>query len=318
MKLSDKYTIVGDPHCTVSNLPKIEELFSKVEELGNNVIILGDLLDTKSIVRSECLNFYYEYFKKSSLNFIILVGNHDYHNLECKQHSLNTLKLPNVTIVDKLTIIDNLAFIPYIHDKAVLKETLNSIPEGTVLFGHLDITGFDYGNGFICEEGLSLEDFSKFKMVISGHFHKPSVKGNIEYVGTPFSHSFGESNQVKHLLELSLPTLNKNYIKTNLPRHITLNIKEGESSETIDFNTEDYIRLIIEGSEAFIKESKNNLEALPKSVKIIEKLIKDIDNSLIMDEELDNLSKFKYWAKHIKKLDEETVDLGLQILGNLK
>lgn len=318
MALSSKYTIVGDPHCTVSNLPKIRDLFKSIESIGNDVIILGDLLDTKSIVRSECLNFYYDYFKNSKLNFIVLVGNHDYHNLECLDHSLKTLNLPNVKIVDELYSINNFNFIPYIHDREKLKSIINQLPNESILIGHLDILGFDYGNGFICEDGINKDDFKKFKKVISGHFHKPATLNNIEYVGTPFSHSFGESNQEKHLLILHTETLDCEYIKLDFPRHITLNIKEGSEAINIPFTDKDIIRVIIEGSESFITQTKNELISLPKSVKIIEKLIENIDNSLVVDEELDNLSKFKYWAKEIKNIDTETLNLGLEILKGIK
>lgn len=69
-----RLTVVGDPHAKPNNLDKITQLFDHIEELGNTCIILGDLLDTKELVRGRCLNHYFHRFEKSSLNFIVLTS----------------------------------------------------------------------------------------------------------------------------------------------------------------------------------------------------------------------------------------------------
>lgn len=167
-----KLTIIGDPHAKLNNLDKINELFNKIEDLGHTTVILGDLLDTKAIVRSQCLNAYINYFKNSKLNFIILVGNHDLHEVTSTEHSLEPLKLlPNVTIVDEPMGLHHGFFMPYMHDEVRVKAAIKQMPKGSVLFGHLELKGFDFGNGFICPKGMTGKSFTKFKRVISGHFH---------------------------------------------------------------------------------------------------------------------------------------------------
>ena len=50
--MTDKYIVVGDPHCTHKSLDKIDKLFDIVEERPEETIIwLGDFLDTKEVIR---------------------------------------------------------------------------------------------------------------------------------------------------------------------------------------------------------------------------------------------------------------------------
>jgi len=44
---------------------------------------------------------------------------------------------------------------------------------------------------------LNAEDFKKFKHVYSGHFHLPSTKGNITYLGSPFQHTFNDVGSIR-------------------------------------------------------------------------------------------------------------------------
>src|SRR5690242_16327259 len=197
------YTIVGDPHITHKSLERSKKLFEIVEELGKPVIWLGDMLDTKEVIRGKCQNFLFDYFLRSKLGHTVLVGNHDYFNLDCKEHSLQALSIfPNVVVVDKPIQFDNSLFIPYIHDPLKLDAALKPFENKELnLFGHLEVRDFDYGNGQICTSGTSLERLKGFKRVISGHFHKYQEMGNLVYLGTPMSHSFGESNQIKYIAE---------------------------------------------------------------------------------------------------------------------
>ncbi len=314
-----KYTICGDIHCTPKNVHLVEQLFQQLESLGNDCILLGDILDTKSIVQGQCLNLYYKLLKQSKLNFIILVGNHDFFNLDCKDHSLQLLKeLPNVTIVDKIMEIDGAVFFPYTHNREELKKELNSLPSGTTIFGHFDVSGCDYGNGRMCEDGLTLEDFNKFSIVISGHFHKYQNIGNFVYLGTPFSHSFGESNQTKYISILDGTSME--FIQTEFPRHITVTIGSNYNptdplEQTFDhIRTNDHLRVIYKGTKEEIGFLKSYFTTWPPGTKIKEEIQDSGINDIQIDEGVDNVSKFLQWGRGIKKLDEDTLALGKSIL----
>jgi hypothetical protein len=55
----------------------------------------------------------------------------------------------------------------------------------------------------------------------------------------------------------------------------------------------------------------------PEGIKWIPKSDDITLNNVILEEGLDNLQQFTKWAKDIKKLDPETIQLGLSILEGL-
>lgn len=320
----DDFSVVGDPHIAPKSLDKGRHLFLTVEERGLPTIWLGDFLDTKEIIRGKCLNLLYEYFSKSKLQHIIIVGNHDWFNLDCLDHSLQPLKeLKNVTVIDTVRVHPNLPFVffPYIHDKAKLKEALQEHSgKGLIAFGHFEVSGFDFGNGHLCEDGIiTYDDFKGYKRVVSGHFHKLQELGNFMYLGTPFSHSFGEANQDKVIGTYKLSTNDMQLSRTDFPQHI---------SAKIDFSKPGWLKKM----QGFLAGNEHNLIRLqlfgpPEEVAKLDKTqyanynIKWEDKSeseslskVNLDETLDNKTQFQQWAKDIKGLDSETLNLGMSIL----
>lgn len=325
----DRFTVIGDPHITPKSIDKGVKLFQVVEELGLPTIWLGDFLDTKEVIRGKCLNLLYDYFSTSKLQHIILIGNHDWFNLECLDHSLKSLAaLPNVRIIDKPEAHPKLPFLffPYIHDKNKIKEILGQYKdrENLVIFGHFEVSGFDFGNGHLCEDGTLLHsDFKGFKQVISGHFHKLQQTDNFMYLGTPFSHSFGEANQDKAIAIYDLKDNRIELIPTSFPRHISAKIdlsKTGGVKKLENFlagNEGNIIRLQLHGSpEDVIKLDKSKYASF--NIKWEDKSDSPMDSKINLDESLDNKTQFVEWGKNIKQLDQETITLGLSILESLK
>lgn len=310
-----EYLVIGDPHAKPSNLDKIERLVNLVEENQLPTIWLGDQLDTKEIIHGKCLNLWYEYYSKSDLNHTILVGNHDRFNKYDNEHSLEVLKqLSNVTIVDVPITIDGIDFIPYTDNSAIINHIQNT--SAKLGFGHVDIQGFDYGNGVLSKEGLTADTFYKYDLFISGHYHKYQNKYNIIYLGTPFSHSFGESNQTKVIMKLDTKTLQSEIIPTHFPQHHTFthNCDKNTDIELYgnEINPEDYHRIILTGKQENI--DKVNKQTLT-DVKFIEKPTIEA-KGLVIDETLDHQSQFEKWAKE-KQLSEKVYKKGLEVLNNV-
>jgi predicted phosphodiesterase len=317
-----KYLIVGDIHCKLDNLNKVNQVFDLVESYNLPTIWLGDLLDSKAIIRAECLSLLYRYFKASKIQHVILIGNHDLISLTSIDHSLETLKsLPNVTIIDQPTVIDGIAYCPYIHSAEELRKAVKGL-KTDVLFAHLDLTGHDMGQGHISEAGVKLADLKHFKTVISGHWHGNVKYGNVEYLGTPFSLSFGESNQTKYLGIFDSETLELELISTTgyFPRHITVEVDLDKNTEidVIDnaiFNAggiqqEDEVRVILKGSEEAVRKFDRSDY---NHIKFIEKITEMGSEDLKLTESLDNIVKFTEWAKE-KQINQETLSLGLELL----
>jgi len=313
-----KITVVGDPHAKADNLHKIDQLFDLIEELGNTTVILGDLLDTKEVVRGKCFNKYLERFQKANhLHFLVLVGNHDWFNLECQQHSLEAMKLlPNVTVVDKLHFDHDCAFLPYRPNLHEVWPQIAPLLKGTPVFCHADIKGFDYGNGRISEEGLDASAFNHGGLVISGHYHKFQQRAHITYLGTPFSHSFGEANQEKFIGIFDNETKQLDLIPTKFAAHrsSTLNVNDpafASNHAAIASNTHDYWRIILEGTQEEIDLVKKR-----DHIKYIEQPTQQGVSTIITEIESPE-QQFEKWATQIKQLSPETVALGMEFLKHV-
>jgi DNA repair exonuclease SbcCD nuclease subunit len=302
------FTVVGDPHAKPDNLDKINKLFDQIEDLANPCIILGDLLDTKEMVRGKCLNTYLRRLRSSKLEFIILVGNHDYFNLDCKEHSLEALKtLPNVQIIDRPQKIHEMWFLPYMH-KIEDVSSYDPLP----LFCHMDMPGFDFGNGRLSEQGIDYKHFKNFPIVISGHYHAYQQKDNIVYIGSPFSHSFGESNQTKYLGLFDTETNTIELLATDFPKHMTYKI-DANSGILPEIQESNYNRFIITGPQ-----DKVDALEVPENIKKIVQYTQNNTVKTIVDESQSNELQFTNWAKDIAELEPDLIDLGLSILNDLK
>lgn len=317
-----KYAVCGDPHLTHKTLYIAAALFALIEEIGLPTIWLGDFLDTKEVIRGKCLNALIAYLASSKLHHHILIGNHDWFNLECKAHALEALKLlPNVTIIDKPMQVNDLVMFPYIHDREKLSQELaNFCDKDKTLFAHLEVTQFDFGNGHICTSGIPLESLKGFKRVISGHFHKYQESGNLTYLGTPFSHSFGETNQVKYLGMYDTETNELKLAETPFPKHITVEFNcDNPCDQWLldESSPENFYRFILTGSQA-------NIDKFPRAayeklnVKWISRPSDDAINNVAIDETISNESQFQKWATEIRNMDKETVALGMSILEACK
>lgn len=312
-------TLVGDIHVKKSNLEKQAELFKLIEEIPNDYVILtGDLLDNKSIVRSECLNFLYQTLGDIKKIFYIIVGNHDQHNLNTMEHSLETLKgLPNVMIVDKTTEFEieglNFVGIPYIHEAEKFNEEVKKIKDkkNKILVCHQGFTGFDYGNGYIAKDESDSNSVKDFKFVYVGHFHKYQDFKNGCYIGTPFSQSFGESNQIKYLGQIEKDG-KLELVETDFPRHMTYEVDCDNSPEIRKYDWDDYNRIILKGSQeainAFDVSNFKDAKILRRPTPVVEK------GNVEISENLSNSKKFELWATEVGKFKPELVKLGMEVL----
>jgi DNA repair exonuclease SbcCD nuclease subunit len=304
-----------------------------VEEIGKPVVWLGDLEDTKEVIRGKVQNAWLRYFQRSKLEHYVLVGNHDYFNLECDDHALEIFKLlHNVTIIDSPQEIDGMVMIPYMHDLEKLKAVIAKYqdPKKT-LIGHLEISQFDFGNGHICNAGLTLADVAGFKRVISGHFHKYQAQGNLTYLGTPFSHSFGETDQIKYLGLYNPTTDALMKAPTPFARHVTkefdCDLLDENLSHMIftfdEISQNNYYRVILTGTQA-------NIDRFPRAIydeggtngkmniKWITRPSDHAENDIQIEDTVSNETQFTKWATQVKSMDEDTVKLGLAIMGACK
>jgi hypothetical protein len=326
-------TIVGDLQAEDKSLFKLEKLFAMLETLGNDVLFLGDVLERRGFIEAKCLNFVYEKIKSSKLHFTILVGNHDLINLNGTETSLEPLKsLHNVNLIDKptLNIIGNEGYLPYIHNMEALVAELNKFQAHgvEVVFAHLDVLGMDYGNGIKAPTGVDIGFLNeKFKLVISGHFHKFQQVNNFMYLGTPYSHDWGEANQEKFIMTYESP---EKYELINtyefFPSHISKVVDcddQNLSFTASGFYRENYMKIILKGSQENIdKVKKYNLHDFKElgylQAILIEEPTVDDARKRVVDETMSPEKQFETYCKEVVGADQETINLGLTILKEVK
>src|ERR1019366_7179941 len=314
-----RLTIIGDPHIMSDNKDYAYALFDKIEALENNVIILGDVFHYKRMVQSDAFNLVFDRIRNSTKHFTILVGNHDYHSEDCKEHSLEPLKvLSNVTIIDQPREIKvgnaMLGFIPYTSDLERFRATIKDMADSVhCLFVHAGINNFDFGNGHVETMGINLAELEAFPLVIGGHLHKHQKEKNLVLLGTPKSHSHGEENQDKFIGILTPDTLELEFLPTDFPRHITLTYDCDSGEAFPEWDSKNHNRCILKGSEenvsAFDRTGKESIAFIPQPIRSgVEISIRETDS---------NEQKFLTWATEIKQLDAATTEEGVSILKNV-
>lgn len=305
------YKVVGDPHLTLDTLDRFEKLLTWAVDtsLGNmlcgGLVLLGDIFETKSILRTEIQNFFYKKIKEVSevLPVYIIVGNHDYTNLDCTQHAFSFWDAmgapPNISIIDRPTFVnENTLMMPFYPDPKRFIEDLGAracnCPRKFLLFCHQGFQGFtlNRSGALIGEEGVSPRLLpSNVEAVISGHIHGAAMDKNIIYPGTPYAHSFNEANEQKSILmvtkDIKLEKLSFKRVPTGslgLPEYriILTTVKElSENIESFKYKQNDYVRFVI-------RDTQTNCASLTKEV--LKKQVPPVDNLYLQFEYTDSMN----------------------------
>lgn len=173
-----------------------------------HIVQLGDVFDRRKFVNYQTLNQCQSYFFEplnDSFSSWLLVGNHDtYYKNTNEVNSLNLLlkQYTNVSQVNSPTEVEfdglSILMVPWICQEnynEVMHAMENS--RSQILVGHFEIEGFEMHKGAYCDRGISPEMFSKFDIVLSGHFHTKSSRGNIFYTGTPYEMTWSDFEDKK-------------------------------------------------------------------------------------------------------------------------
>lgn len=176
------------------------------KEKIKHVIHMGDVFDIRKNIDFWSLNWakknIFKPLEEMGITCDLLVGNHDsfYKNtleinsLEClllEFANLRVFSKPSEVTLDKTKLM----YVPWICQDNE-EQTLNLIQdtEAKVVLGHLELKGFAANPGWTCEHGYDASIFDKFELVMSGHFHTPSKKRNVQYVGNSYQMYWNDYN----------------------------------------------------------------------------------------------------------------------------
>jgi DNA repair exonuclease SbcCD nuclease subunit len=172
----------------------------------DRVIDLGDTFDRRKFINFDslhrCKNYWFEALRKNNIHLDMLIGNHDtYFKNTNDVNSPNLLlgEYDNITVYDKPTEIEidgtQIAMLPWICS-GNYQQSLDFIEKtrAQILFGHLELKGFEMHRGAVNDNGMDVSLFDKFDIVCSGHFHHKSSRGNINYLGAPYEMTWSDYN----------------------------------------------------------------------------------------------------------------------------
>ena len=178
------------------------------------VIHMGDIVDRRKFINYKTLyqmrhHFFDECWDRY-INLHLIIGNHDtffkntndVNSMDCLRMMSSGLANDSggrIKIYEKPTeiIFDGLkCFIqPWICPENEAESLdLISKTDAQILFGHLQVKGFEMHLGQYNYEGTSPEIFKKFDMAFSGHFHHKSDNGNVYYLGNPYQITWSDYN----------------------------------------------------------------------------------------------------------------------------
>ncbi len=195
-----------------------------------HVVQLGDLFDRRKYISFQtlalCRKYFFEPFSRYNIECHALLGNHDIFFKNTLEVNSPELLLgdfqDNVFVYNEATSWQGIDFIPWIckdNEKEILEFISNSTND--ICFGHFELAGFEMDRGNICHEGMDAELLKKYDIVLSGHFHHKSSKGNITYVGTPGEMTWADYNDERgfHIFDtetrelIFIPNPNKMFYK---------------------------------------------------------------------------------------------------------
>lgn len=326
-----KIALLGDLHFGIRNDSDVffnyqkkfftDIFFPYISE--NNIkhcIQLGDFFDRRQYINFKTLHglksFMPELLIEHNMTMWVLLGNHDVA-LKTSNHINSPLLLlnniANIKVIEKNEVIDidgfKAAMCCWINNNN-LDESIEFIKkaDSDYLFGHFEITGFDYHKGHTCENGMNSNIFEKYLEVFTGHFHTRSKRGNINYTGTPYELGWNDWNDQKGFYVLDTETHEVEFIKnkhtlfSKIEYYNYLNGKEivniTPHSDTVEGK---YVKLVCHK-----KEDDYVFEQYTK--KILSELPIDVQVSLTAGFEVDNSDKISTTGKSISELIIENVN----------
>lgn len=166
---------------------------------------LGDIVDRRKFINYVTLNEFKRIFVNpvvhGGYDFHVIVGNHDipYRNsneINAMQELFNTYDI-SIYSTPKDIQFDgvDITMLPWIN-ASNYSSSLKHIEDtkSQILFGHLELNGFEMHIGMKAHDGMDTKPFEKFDMVCSGHFHHKSSRGNIHYLGCPYELTWNNYN----------------------------------------------------------------------------------------------------------------------------
>lgn len=318
-----RFVILGDLHFGVRSANPVffyhqEKFFDQffhylVDNHINMVFQLGDLFDNRRVINTRALQasrrMFFDKLHTNQITMYALVGNHDIffkESLEINTPSSVLGEYMEIIVVDEPTTIQvddtSIDLIPWIckaNQELVLGHISSS--KSDLCFGHFELAGFEMYRGMPASEGMDSNLLAKYELVCSGHFHAPSRKDNIVYVGTPYELTWQDYGDHKGFYVFDTETRQLELVPTQHQAFVRLEYDEGPLSDISSLDlTNKYVKIVTHSKNDLYQFDVflNEIQAKePYEVRVIEttaELRGDViqDESVNLEDTLDILSKY--------------------------
>lgn len=310
-----KSLILGDLHFGVKQddpwMQNIQsELIDKAieysKEHGIKVWIQsGDWFDVRKAVTHQTMHFNRSMVQRivdAGIEVHAVVGNHDaaYKNtltpnamdeLLASAPGFHIYSKPKTVLIGNVEV-DMIPWMCEDNTGEILKHIKNTTARFCV--GHWELNGFYFYRG-MKSHGLEPAFLSGYDKVYSGHFHTISERGNIKYVGTPYTITGGDANDSRGFWVVDFETKEERLIenkmwhkKINYPSDIDIDVKSLTGLS---------VSVIVEEMDSKFTKFESSLEAVVHDLKVVSRIDNSVEES---DEEIE--------VKNIKDLMIEWVD----------
>jgi len=279
-----------------------------------HVIHLGDVFDRRKYINfnilNNCKSYFFDKLKELDIETHVIVGNHDTYFKNTNDVNSPDLLLNSYNNITKYSTPTEVTFenckvllLPWIcTDNYELSIQTIKNTDAKIVFGHLEIAGFQMYKGQVNEHGFDRAIFDKFDQVYTGHFHHRSSNQNISYLGTAYEitwsdyadkkgfHIFDTDTQMVSFLPNPFIMFEKYYYDEDKehPDSVDTSMFSGKHVKLIVVNKKDYALF-----DSFIERiyKKNPLE-----LKIIEDLngfeSDALDDNIDLEDTMVVLSKY--------------------------
>lgn len=293
----------------------------------------GDIVDRRKYVNylttRNLRTQFIEPCVERNIDLGVIIGNHDtfYKNtneLNCMEQLYKDYGYKNLKWWSRPTeeIIDGtkLVMMPWICPETY-QESMDMIrtTDAQILYGHLEIAGFEMYRGSASDHGYQGNIFDKFDIVMSGHFHHKSTRGNINYLGAPYEMTWSDYDDTRGFHIFDTSTRELEYIQNpfHMFHKLVYNDQDKSMDEIlamdIDHLKDSYVKIIV--------QEKTNPYWLDMLIEKLEKVgivdLKVVDDHLnlnldddsdIINEAEDTLTIIKkFAATYLTEKDPETL-----------
>lgn len=270
--------------------------FPTLQENGiTQVIDMGDTFDNRKSIDLWALKWakqnYYDKLNELGIEVHTIVGNHTayYKNT----NSVNTVDLlmreyDNIQVYPEIceVKIDNLniLFVPWINSENI-EDSLKKIKSSTckIVMGHLELNGFQPYKGHIMSDGMDSSIFSRFKLVLSGHYHTQSNNGTVYYLGNPYQLYWNDVNDHRGFHIFDTESLELSFVQNPYEMFQIIEYKD-TPHQMFKYSDcfEKYVKLVIKkktNSKRFEQFFNKLSDAEPHELKVIDEI--EIENHSI-------------------------------------